>query len=83
MVHFRGVLVLSVVGRSDLNERCIVKGGSVDDFRRSCLEALIEYVHTVPCGSMVNSDYWGNGQDIVEGTLDSVLHFRAVGYLKK
>lgn len=81
--RFRGVLVLSVQGRSDLGERCVLKAGGVMAFKRCILEFLIGYFRTVPVGSVVNSEYWGNGQDIVCEVLDSVLHFCDVKFVRE
>jgi hypothetical protein len=82
MGHFKGILVLSVFGRSDLSERSIVKGRNVEAFKCAICEVVIHYAESLPYGCKVNSEYWGNGIDIVIDTLidvglvDSVAPFR-------
>lgn len=82
MVHFKGVLVLSVFGRPDLSERSIVKGRSVEAFKCAICEVVIHYAENLPYGCKVNSEYWGNGGEIVidvlinVGLVDSVAPFR-------
>lgn len=82
MGRFKVVLILSVVGCSSLSMRCVVKGRDVEAFKRRLVEVLFEYIESIPYGSKVNCDYWGNGSDIAFEVLDSVLHFRGVKYVK-
>jgi hypothetical protein len=80
---FEGILVLSVEGVSGLSERCILKGCDANAFKCSLLEMFTEYVNTIPYGSVINAEYWGDGQKIVEKELDDLLHFRTTKSLRK
>jgi hypothetical protein len=83
MVHFKGVLVLSVFGRPDLSERSIVKGRSVEAFKSAICEVVIHYVESLPYGCTVNSEYWGTGSDIVIDTLIDVGLVESVAPFRK
>jgi hypothetical protein len=83
--RFGGIVILSVVGRSYLSERCVLKARSVTEFKRSILIFLIEYMTTVPKGSVINAEIWGNNvcsENIIHNELDSVFHFKCVGIEK-
>jgi hypothetical protein len=82
-VRFEGVLVLSVEGSSSFSERCILKGRNILAFKCSLLQLLTEYLSTIPYGSKVNAEYWGDGQKIVEKELGDLLHFHSIQRLRK
>jgi hypothetical protein len=76
----RGILELSVKGVSGFKERCILRERTAHAFRCAFMEMFLEWVLTIPYGSVICSEYWGGkvGTDIVREELNAVLHMREV-----
>jgi len=80
-----GVLVLSVQGSSDFNERCILRERNSSAYRCAFLEAITKWVLTLPYGSKIKADYWGGkvGEKIVREELSVSLPHFATKWEKK